>query len=413
MSLVRLLLSASAVKFVSLFGALAFSWLVSFLMPISDAGRLFSVLAIMPGIGVLLGFGIDQTVLKLGARRYIEQGKAGLEAVMGYGARSILIRASVFLLPTLLVVPVLWEQYPHQAEGYIRWSLALVLAPFFAALVPGAMGYRVQSRYVRSIMVEPSGVMSLSAVTLVVLTIFFEPQFWLVYMVYGIFLILLSLPLFRTVFVQRNERIKHDPHFGVTQVAQYFLQWGVVGQISFFATSEDIASISLSMRMVMMINLILILLNTVNGNKISQFIQGGEEKKVSQLLRQQSPILLIVGMMSAVLLGIFSPYFYAFLGESFQIAAKLTWILIFGQLINVLVGPANIMLNMSGNAALVSRITIAIGLPVTFLVWPVYQYAGVVGIAALISVSVSITSLMSAFFATRATGIRPSWPRIL
>jgi len=411
MDLLRPLLSTSAVKMMSLAGGVAFSWLVSLLLPISEAGRFFSVLAITPGIAVLIGFGIDQTILRLGATQYTKHGIVGLETVMGYGARSILLRTLFFIVGTVLVAPLILRFHTQYEEAVLRWVLALVVAPFFAALLPSAMGLRVQSRYVSSILAEPSAVMAFAAGALVIFSVFFQPQFWIVYILYGLFLIVLSWPLFRKTLVGRTETIKHDPQFGITQVAQYFLQWGVIGQISFYATSEEIISISLSMRMVMMINLILILVNTVNGHKISKLIQAGQNAELRQLLRQQSPILLVIGVCSAAGLGILSPYAYAFLGPGFEIASDLTCILILGQLANVLVGPANIMLNMSGNASTSCRITIAIGIPVTVLVWPIYQLGGVLGAAALISVSVVMTSLLAAYFATNATGIRPMWPK--
>jgi len=408
--MMRLLLNTSIVKFASLLGALAFSWLLSLLLPISDAGQIFAILAILPGIAVVVGFGVDQTVLRLGVKRYAELGNTGLARVMGYGARSILRRAAVLALITLLVAPMIWYVFPQQKDAFLRWFLALVMAPFFAALVPAAMGFRVQSRYARSILAEPSAVMTFAACTFGMLAIFFQPQFWLAYGAYGVFLVVLSLPLFRVVLDGRGEVVEHDLHFGITQVAQYLLQWGVVGQISFYATNEEIAAISLSMRMVIIINIILVLMNTVNSNKISQFLQAEQYGELRKLLRKQSPILFSVGVCAAITLGLLAPYVYGFLGPGFETAKDVTRILILGQLVNVLVGPANLMLNMSGNARTTSLITISVGVPVTALVWPFYQYGGAFGAALLISLSLCVASILSALMALRATGICPVWP---
>lgn len=410
--MLRLLLNTSLVKFISLLGALVFSWLISLMLPVSDAGRLFAVLAITPGIAVFLGFGINQTVLRLGSKRFAERGFAGLIEVMRYAARSILKRTAILTLISTAAALGGWYLLPQQTDAIVKWLLALVVAPFFAALTPAAMGFRVQSRYARSILSEPSAVMTFAAIGFVLLGLVSEPQFWLAFGAYGVALVVLSFPLFRVVYTPRGDPVDHDHHFGITQIAQYFLQWGVVGQISFYATNAEIAAISLSMRTVMLINMILILVNTVNANRISEFLQTGQDEALRKLLRQQSPILVTIGLTAAIVLWVCAPYAYGVLGSEFDKATQLTRLLVLGQLVNVYVGPANLMLNMSGHARVVSRITISVGLSVTLLVWPFYTFGGIAAIALLISLSLATTSILAAFSATRATGIRPIWPPV-
>jgi O-antigen/teichoic acid export membrane protein len=409
--MLQILLNTSLVKFASLFGALVFSWLISLLLPVSEAGRLFAVLSITPGIAVFINFGVDQTVLRLGAKRFLDNGPPGLFEVMGYSARSILRRTALIIMLTSPIALGIWYLWPQKVDVMLQWGLALLIAPFFAALIPSAMGFRVQSRYRRSILSEPSAVMTFAAIGFAMLSLLFEPQFWLAFGAYAAALVVLSFPLFRAVSTPQGDPVDHDRYFGVTQIAQYFLQWGVVGQISFYAPSAEIAAISLSMRMVMLVNFILVIVSTVNGNKISQYLQTGQFSELRMLLQKQSPILLGVGTSAAITLGIFAPYVYGSLGEGFENATRITRILIAGQLVNVLTGQANVMLNMSGNARTTSSITIAGGIMTTALVWPSYQLGGILGVAVLISLSLSCVNFLMALFAARATGIRPLWPR--
>ena len=362
-------------------------------------------------MAVFISFGMDQTVLRLGSKRFAKEGYSGLSEVMGFGARSIIKRTALFAMITVPIALGVWYFWPQKTEVVLQWALALLIAPFFAALVPTAMGFRVQSRYKRSILSEPSAVMTFAAVGFAALGLLYEPQFWLAFGAYGVALVLLSCPLFSAIYLPSGEPIRHDYHFGITQVAQYFLQWGVIGQISFYATNQDIAAISMSMRMVMLINMVLIVVNTVNGNKISQFIQSDDSTALRQLLRQQSPILITTALAAAMLLWISAPYAYGLLSSDFDKATQLTRLLILGQLVNVCVGPANLMLNMSGHARIASQITISVGLCVTVLVWPFYHFGGIAAAAFLISLSLATTSILAAYSATVATGVRPMWPQ--
>ena len=176
--MLRIMLNTSLVKFTSLFGALAFSWLISLMLPVSEAGRLFAVLAITPGIAVFISFGVDQTVLRLGAKRFADNGSTGLVEVMGYSARSILRRTVRIAMLSSPIALGVWYLWPQKADVVLQWLLALLIAPFFAALIPAAMGFRVQSRYRRSILSEPRAGMTFSALGLPVLIFLFEPPFW-------------------------------------------------------------------------------------------------------------------------------------------------------------------------------------------------------------------------------------------
>ena len=410
MNLFRNLLNTSIIKFISLVGALAFSWLVSYLLPISEAGRFFSVLAITPGIAVILGFGADQTVLRVGSTRYASEGLDGLSTVMSESARYILKRCIFVLLATAIGAAILLSVFPDSRQNVALWVLALALAPFFAALLPTAMNFRIRRQYRRSILSEPSAAMSLSALVLLASTLMFAGSFWVTYGIFGFFIVLLSVPLFRTILGSKREKIDHDAQFGVTQIAQYLLQWGVIGQIAFYASAAEIAVLSLSLRLVMAINFVLIIVNTVNSSEISRMIQTGERDNLRQLLRAQTPYLIVLGIGAALSLAILAPFAFSTLGPEYKDAANITRILIVGQLVNVFVGPANIMLNMSGNARIASKITICIGLPVTALVWPFYHFGGMYGAAILIGLSLSAVSIISAGFAARYVGIRSIWP---
>lgn len=216
--MLKILLNTSLVKFTSLFGALVFSWLISLMLPVSEAGRLFAVLAIAPGIAVFIGFGVDQTVLRLGAKRFADNGYPGLFEVMGYGARSIIRRTALFAMITAPIVLGVWRFWPQKTEVALQLGLALLIAPFFAALIPAATGFRVQSRYRRSILSEPSAVMTFAAIGFAVLILLFEPQFWFAFGAYGVVLVALSFPFFRAVFTPPGDPVNHDHHFGITQI---------------------------------------------------------------------------------------------------------------------------------------------------------------------------------------------------
>ncbi|MDA7861325.1 hypothetical protein N9B03_09150, partial [Akkermansiaceae bacterium] len=359
--MLQLLLKTSPVKVISLFGALVFNWLISLLLPVSDAGLLFAVLSITPGLAIFMSFGVDQTVLRAGTRRFADKGYPGLLEVMGYSARSILNRTVLVIVLSVPVALGLLYLLPQKHDLVLQWFLALAVAPFFAALLPGAMGYRVQGRYRRSVLSEPSAVMTFAALGFGMTCFLIEPQLWVAYAAYGLAIVALSLPLFRTTFTLSTAPVDHDRYFGINELGVYLLQWGIVAQVSFYATSEEIATISLSLRMVIMVNLVLILMGVINNNKISTYIQDGNDIELRSLLRQQFPILFWVGTGSAVVLGAFAPFGYGFLGQGYENAAGVTLILIVGQLVNVYTAQANILLNMSGNARTNTIISISVG----------------------------------------------------
>lgn len=387
-------------------GALSFYWLIAAKLTAADAGLLFSVLSIAQGMAISLSFGIDQTIMRKGALVYANDGLSALSNLASQTAKFILKRSLVLIFTSLFIVILTHLIIKNATNLSTLILLSALLAPFIAVLPSSANIMRLKSNLSLATLSETSAVFSFATLLFYVVALFSPVSFEISYAITMLCFVTSGYNLFKHIQVKKELRVVHDRHFGITQIAHYAIQWGTIAQLSFYVDPEKIAIIALALRLVTAVTFVRMVASFINDAKISLYLQSENFDQLTRIIIKQSRFVGTAALIIMVIVFTISTDIFYYLGSDFNIAPTITKILIIGQFANVIAGPSSTLLNMSGNGFITSRITLAIGLPTIFLVYPSFFFGGLTGVAILISFSCLMLNLITMHFAYKLTKVR-------
>lgn len=114
---------------------------------------------------------------------------------------------------------------------------------------------------------------------------------------------------------------------------------GFVDQVGLYSVAAQIASLA---------GMSLIAVNVAVSPSVVRYLKNGQLNDLQLLLTKSSRLALMTSSLMAVVLILLTPFMLSLFGSDFQLARFALWILITGQLINVLAGPCGTVLKMAG-----------------------------------------------------------------
>lgn len=184
-----------------------------------------------------------------------------------------------------------------------------------------------------------------------------------------------------------------------------FTQWSGQLLLGYFRGVDEVALLAVAQRTSMLITLVLISVNMVVSPIFASLYNEKNIDELTRVARLSVKFLIVFAMPILLAMIIFPDMFLVFFGNEFSSAAPALRVLAIGQMINVLTGPVDHLLSMSGhekelrNASFISGTTCLV---FGFLLIPSF---GVVGAAYAIALAVIIQNFISLYFVEKYLGI--------
>ena len=173
------------------------------------------------------------------------------------------------------------------------------------------------------------------------------------------------------------------------------------------ATKIDVAEFGAANRLIMLVSMSLIIVNSV----IPPLIAGMNTKKdqdiLERILRGTATAAAIPSMILIVILYIFATDIMVFaFGSSYESSKVILQILLLGELAGSLTGSCGYLLMMTGHQKTMLSITLIFATASLIIGLMVVEQHGSTGIAWVASITVITQQLATVYFAYKMTGIR-------
>lgn len=211
---------------------------------------------------------------------------------------------------------------------------------------------------------------SINIVLLVILSLFISSQLLPLYTL-GIGIIISAL--YAVYFImKRLQKIDSKPSYNftkkellstsfpmmITAVASF-----IMGNISLFilemySTTENVGIFSVSFKIATLVNLVLVVINTISAPKFSELYWKKQYTELQHAITHSSNVIFFVSFLISIIIITFSKFILSVFGEEFIIGKSVLIILIISQMINSTTGSVGVFLNMSGNHNVLRNIII-------------------------------------------------------
>ena len=168
--------------------------------------------------------------------------------------------------------------------------------------------------------------------------------------------------------------------------------------IEIIETSTDVGIYGLSLRLALLTSFITKSIFTVLAPNISHLHWEKKHSKLQGLLKYVSKINIFISGIIFTIILIFSNEILSFFDTSLVSNSKILIILSLSQFINSLLGPAGIILNMTGNEKISNQIIIYSSVALLFLAPICIFYFGIIGGAILQLIISTIQRLLSMYY---------------
>ncbi len=159
---------------------------------------------------------------------------------------------------------------------------------------------------------------------------------------------------------------------------------------------QELAYVAVSQRVAMLLSFVLIAVNFILAPKLAGLYGNGDSEAAGVLAVRATRLMVLVSAPLAIAMLIFPELFLQLFGAEFVEARHVLQILAVGQLVNVVVGPVNYLLIMSGHELELRNnmiVSAALAVVLSLSLIPLW---GALGAAVATSLAVGVQNLLSA-----------------
>lgn len=159
-----------------------------------------------------------------------------------------------------------------------------------------------------------------------------------------------------------------------------------------FGSSREVGIFNIAFKVSMLLNLILVAINTIAATKISELYAAGHHAELKTTIEKISALGFVLGLPLLLILIFFASFWLRLFGHGFDAGSTALVILTIGQFINVAVGSTNYILAMTGHERALA-VSVAISLLVNFSVGAgLIPHLGVTGAAIATSATLIVNN---------------------
>lgn len=200
-------------------------------------------------------------------------------------------------------------------------------------------------------------------------------------------------------------RYKELISFGVILFCNTIVQWSAPILANVFVTSENVALISVCIRIGAFISFFMVSLNIIYAPLFSKIYAKGDFDSFNTIVLKSTRSIFIFSFPTVIFVFLFSPFLLSFFGENYVQASLLLKIITIGQLVNIATGSVAFILTMTGHENIFRNIIISNSCLMVLLILLLGCLFGVIGVAIAISISLMYQNVLSVYFVKKKIGI--------
>jgi O-antigen/teichoic acid export membrane protein len=196
--------------------------------------------------------------------------------------------------------------------------------------------------------------------------------------------------------------------FAVLYAAQYLSSFADVLVLSFFVSPAEIAVYFAATRIIQVVNLVPFAATVGTAHLFSASHTRGDHLELQQLCRHVAATTFVIATVAVAVIFAVGDFLLGMFGEGFEAAYTALDILALGVIARVAAGPAEDVLNMTGNGALSASTSLAmVAVNVVLAIALVIPF-GLAGAATASAIALALRGLWLALAARRRLGVNTS-----
>lgn len=406
-----------AVRALGAGSALILTFVVTHSMGARAAGYFFIAFGLLNALGGLARAGMDNPILRFVSIAHDANAPGRVLALAKKSVLWTVVFSLLFVLPLgLFAGPIARRIYDAPELRLVLLTLALAL-PLFAALNILAQVVQGMRRISFSIVLR-SIVVPLLAAGLILALRGYGPldalrATWALALAcfFGLVLAVASLLPFAAKArgqepspVPRREIWRSSAHLYVMVSMEMAVQWFAQLYAGAALGPADVARIATAQRVSMGASFILIAVNLVAAPDFAALHAKGELARLRKVTVSAARTILLVAVPAFLALLVWSTGIMGLFGADYAQGGVLLRILVCGQLVNALTGPAAQLLLMSGHDVVMRNVTVVSGIACVGLTVLLVHTHGAVGAALAIATVVALQNLALLWMVRRKLG---------
>jgi O-antigen/teichoic acid export membrane protein len=175
--------------------------------------------------------------------------------------------------------------------------------------------------------------------------------------------------------------------------------------LGLFRSSEDIGIYSAALRLAMLTSFIVIAFNSILAPKFASLIRENRKTTVQKVARDSVAMMLVVALPLLVILIFYPEGVLKLFGYDFEKGATVLVILAFAQLVNVIMGPAGLLLMMGGGEKVMRKLTLNTWLISTVAGLFLIPQFGAIGAACSAFIGIVLLNILAVLQVKKLLGI--------
>lgn len=190
----------------------------------------------------------------------------------------------------------------------------------------------------------------------------------------------------------------------IVLIAQ-LIQWSSLLICGIWVEPSDLARLAMAQRTAMLASFVLLAINLVVSPRFASMYKLNDFLGIKKLAISSVRLMILFTLPIVLIILSFPHILMGFFGDEFISGTYLLQILVFGQIINVLTGPVNNLLIMTGNKVEMKKTMLIAGSVVVLLNFILVPIYGVMGGAIATALAVCTQNLIAAWFVNRKLSI--------
>lgn len=402
----RLLIDSFTSVFIRVLGSLSafgLTYVIANQFSSIDAGSFFFLLSVLFILSSVCRFGLDNVFLKLVGEKKILI-KEDFETIKS--GFSLTIIGSVFFVMLALVF------YSFNFLTWFTFIGVVTLLPIYNFIFLFGMILQGQGKTIRSILVLNILINLLSCIFVYIFNINNLNFLILTYVISNSIVFLLCLYLNYKIsiatFTSKMNFIqvvtKSFPFFIFTFNGQMQIWFGQLC-LGLFTLSSAVANFAISLRVSLLLSFILVAINIVIAPKIAYYVKNNEYIHLQRLIKNSNKIIYIVSLPIFIVFCFNAELIIGLFGSQYSENLVVIYILLFGQLVNVLTGSVGYLLSMSGferDLQFISLFSLSILVLLSLILVPLFSE---VGAAISTCTAIILQNTISSYYVKKRLGI--------
>ncbi len=362
---------------------------------------------------------VARSGLDIGMFKELSAGESTVRKIRFLQSRSVIYIVGLSFLILLIVQSVKNLYGPmvfasRTTGEYL--GLFLLSLPFYAIMFFNGEIHRARKKFALYAVFQNFGLYFILSVFLLVRLFLWKWTFEDLIWIFVGLLIVLSLASFVGTFQKHHESEQEDEYkffqllkesipIGLSSLGFFLMSWldGVV--LAQYYPEDIVGQYAIAYRIALLGSFALISINSAIGPRITELYASGEKQKLIREIRKTTKMGFWVTFPLALITFIFPETILGLFGYEFREAYIPMLIILIGQIVNTILGPSGIVLQLCGYQKIFKNIVLIsalLNIALNYLVIPEY---GIMGAALVNSASIIVWKIWSTMAARKIFGV--------